>query len=144
LTSEINTIKVEDPNANWLATNVETDPSGLLGALLYANGVKSLGGINNYPDLNKWDKIDPSGSFASVYNRSAHISFQLTLDNTTFSLPSVNRVVVDLNINDLKKLDVNYILSDINLATYDNTNIDFTSVFPVDKDNYTIYKVSYK
>jgi hypothetical protein len=46
-----------------------------VGNLFRVLGVHSLGGLHAIPQLALWQKLDPDGASASVYNRYAHVGF---------------------------------------------------------------------
>lgn len=60
-------IREENPDSWWLTT--END---LRQALMMANGVKVVNGVNFYPDFEKWELIDPEHKFEDEINRYAH------------------------------------------------------------------------
>lgn len=140
LSREIIDIRKENQNSNWVAL----DDSTLTGYLI-SNGVKCLNADNFYPDLNLWSKVDLKKKYFNLYNRYAHIDLGLTTDNTSFILIHPDLIKINLNIDDLKKLNVNYILTKSNLSVaYKNKNIHFINIYAKDKDGYYIYKVDYK
>jgi hypothetical protein len=138
---EIQKVRKSDPNANWMSNDNEM--SGALGVLIYANGAKSLSGINNYPDYKKWSAIDPDKKYSKIYNRSAHITFSIVQAKTNFQLVTDSVFNVNINVNDIKKLNVKYIVSSKILEQYNNSNITFKPLFKRDNKNYTIYEVVY-
>lgn len=143
IAKEIQQVTKNDTNAMWMGVDNESEELGVLGTLIYANGAKSLGGINNYPDYKKWSAIDPSKKYSNIYNRSAHITFEIVQTNTDFKLIADNCFRVNININDIKKLNAKYIVSNKNLEEYNNSNIAFKPLFKRDNKNYTIYEVIY-
>lgn len=144
IASEIQFIKKSEPDAVWMGLDAdENDGLAILDVLIYANGAKTIGGINNYPDYAKWSLIDPSGKYSYIYNRSAHITFQIVNNNTNFTAIGKNAFRVNINVNDIKKFNVKYILSNKNLEQYNNENVTFKARFARDNRNYTVYEVSY-
>lgn len=141
LSIEIQQVKSKDPDANWMP--VSDDVSGALGVLAYSNGVKSLGGINNYPDYKKWLAIDPKKQYANIYNRSAHITFSVVNTKTNFKLVTYSVFKVNINVDDIEKLNVKYIITNENLDNYNNGNVTFKQLFSRDSKNNTIYEVNY-
>jgi hypothetical protein len=144
LSSEIRAVYKMDKTAEWLPDETVNWLGGT-GILIYANGAKSVGGINNYPDMGKWSKIDPKHKYANIYNRSAHVSFCVvgTTVPTTFTLHGVNAFRVNINVGDLKKLSIKYIVSNRDLTGLDSATVHFKALFARDGKNYTIYRVSY-
>lgn len=143
ISKEIQKVSKNDPDAMWIAVDNDSEVSGALGVLIYANGARSLAGINNYPDYGKWSVIDPSREYSNIYNRSAHITFQIVESKTNFQLIVNNVFRVNININDIEKLNIKYIVSNKNLDQYNNSNVNFKEMFPRDNKNYTIYEVIY-
>jgi hypothetical protein len=135
---EVKGIVNKDAGANWIANG-----SNVYGAFLYANGAKSLGGVNFYPDMAKWKILDPNGTYSKIYNRYAHISFYLTNGNTRFVLEMADSIGVYLNMADLKKLNVGYILSQQDLSKWSSKNVLLLNMYPNDKSILHIYKVVY-
>lgn len=97
----------KNPDAWWLTT-VTDQTQGLL----MANGAKVINGVNFYPDYEKWKLIDPDLSQKKLENRYAHIEINLT-NNKESELSLIrgqDLIHVDLAADDLKKLDVSYIV----------------------------------
>ncbi len=99
-------LKEHDPAGKWMVHN-----SLELGNFLVALGVKTLNSVHYYPDLKTWKLLDPGGYYYQVYNRYAHVQVQLTNEQTHFMLVQKDYFILFLNINDLKKTGVKYILS---------------------------------
>ena len=91
------------------------------GDFLLANGVNVINSTHYYPDLKLWSKLDREGKYEDIYNRYAHIIIDITEEDTNFELNQEDVVKVNVNINELSKLDVRYILSNKNLEEF-NTN----------------------
>lgn len=142
LSKEIQSIDQKDPDAVWMSA-IKNDPTGALGAFLYANGAKSLGGVNSIPDKKKWSAIDPTGKYNAVYDRSAHITFNIVTQTTSFTLTFLDSFTVNINVGDIKKLNTKYIVSDKDLSKYNDATITFTQDYPRTAQGYAIYTVSY-
>lgn len=84
--------------------------------LLIANGIRTMNAVNYYTDFEKWEAIDPDGEDENYYNRYAHILIGLTDEETSFSNESADRLNVELNAADIKKMGVRYVLA------YENGN----------------------
>lgn len=143
LAKEIHQLDKADSSAVWLADSGE-EITGALGIFLYANGARSVGGINNYPDFKKWAAIDPNQNFEDIYNRSAHISFRIVKSPTVFTLVQPGAYVVSINVNDLSKLNIRYVVSNQPITSMNSGNIQFKALFKPDKKGYTIYQVDYQ
>ena len=74
-------------------------------------GAPTINSLNIYPDLDRWQKLDPTGEAFSVYNRYAHISIVLTDAPTEFHLNGPDYFTINLNPADLPKLGARYIFS---------------------------------
>lgn len=144
LSSEIRAVNAKDKTAEWLPDET-VNWLGATGILIYANGANSVGGINNYPDMAKWSKLDPQHKYVDVYNRSAHVSFCIVDPTvpTTFTTHGANCFRVNINVGDLKKLSIKYVVSNRDLTKFDSSTIQFKALFARDGKNYTIYSVSY-
>jgi len=131
ITQKILSLKERDPDAKWMVNN-----SPQLGNFLVALGVKSFNSVHYYPDLKTWDLLDPGKSYFQIYNRYAHVQVQLTNEQTYFKLVQKDYFILFLNINDLKKTGVKYILSRGQLTTPLLREVDY-----VWRDALFIYEV---
>ncbi|MGI5888945.1 MAG: DUF7657 domain-containing protein [Oscillospiraceae bacterium] len=95
----------EEEEGTWLAIGGWAEQS-----LLLANGMQVLNAVNYYPDFEKWELIDPDGTYMNEYNRYAHITINLADQETSIGNPYPDQVFVVLNPQDLEKLGVKYIL----------------------------------
>ncbi len=87
-------------------------------------GAKALNGVHAYPQLELWRKLDPAGHSRSVYNRYAHIVFDLpaAADEVRFDLVQPDLFVVYLHPAHpgFAALQADYILGlDHQTATFD-------------------------
>ena len=73
-------------------------------------GAPTINCCNIYPNLERWKKLDAGENF-KIYNRYANI--QMTLQNapTEFILTAIDCMKINLNVEDLPKLEVKYIFS---------------------------------
>lgn len=133
-------VRSSEPNGIWLST--ENDA---MGAFLYANGLKTLNGIDFYPDLDKWSKIDNYKNNKSIYNRYAHITFKVYQGETIFKLLGLDNIEVMINSEDLRNLSVKYILTKEDLSQYSGySNVYFKEIYKKDKDGFYIFNVVYR
>ena len=140
LSKQIIDIKQNDPSSNWVVLD-----NTYLSGYLISNGVKCLNADNFYPDLNLWSKLDVNKKYFNIYNRYAHINLVLTTNNTTFKLLHPDSIQINLNLSDISKMNIKYILTKTNLTTaFKNNNIYFNNIYPKDKDGFYIYKVEIK
>ncbi|MDD6666851.1 MAG: hypothetical protein PUE58_02590 [Lachnospiraceae bacterium] len=106
-------IAAEDKDAVWIgATDVNAQ-------YLVANGIKTLNGINEWPNYDWIDKIDPGHSYEKVWNRYAHISIVLGT-STSFGLYQQDVYILQLSPSDLRKMGATYIYT---FSPYDDATI---------------------
>lgn len=114
LVTEALEVQEEDPDAYWLATNsLQTQE------LLLANGIKVLNAVNFYPDVEKWDLIDPTHENEEFYNRYLHMLIELTEEPTSYVQATPDSAVIHLNVEELKKWNIKYLVVNKN-AGYEN------------------------
>lgn len=138
LTVKVRQIRSDDPEACWISLENST-----MGAYLYAVGVKDLDGINYYPDMAKWEIIDPDGSFTDEYNRYAHITFSLSSAVPPHENPSPDAISVRLKTSMLQKLKVGYVLTSQKMEPFDDSVATFQLRTPKALNGYYIYYVKY-
>lgn len=125
----------KDPDAIWVTQGMKANP-------LIPAGAKTLNSINNYPDLEKWQQFDEDNKYYDVYNRYASIGIVLQNESdTSFKLGGPSWFDVNLNVNDLEKLNVSYIATNQNLNKFSNDNVSFEEIYH--DYEYKIYKVKY-
>lgn len=132
---EVESIVHQDPNGKWIVSELKTN-------YIIATGAKTISSINVYPDLDKWHVIDPNGQYEDIYNRYAHITVDFQNEtNTTFNLVSADLIHINMNVNDLEKLNVSYISTPKDLEQFSNGNVTFEKIY--EKDSYKIYHLKY-
>ena len=139
LTKDIYQVTIDDDDEGlWLVEGV-TYPMINLPVMV---GASTINSTNVYPNLERWKKLDPNGQYEEIYNRYAHISVDIQTDNPTyFELVFLDHFKVNLNINDLKTLDVEYILSSNDLEQHNDENQTFNLI--EQEGDYKIYQVVY-
>jgi len=82
------------------------------GDYMIAAGAPTINSTNIIPALERWEMFDPEHDYIDVYNRFVHIYIGFNTEKTTFGkeLDGGGIIGIDLAMNDLKKLDVKYIL----------------------------------
>lgn len=136
ISQQIIDIKNTDKNAFWLVDDVYP-----YGNFPMAMGAKSFSATNSYMDTIKWSLIDPERKFNEFYNRYCQVSVDIIFEGDTwFELLSVEHILVHLNVNDMKKLGIDYILSK---KDYSNNieELNLNQVYHDDKSNFSIYRV---
>lgn len=128
----IKEISASDSQALWL-----TD-SSLEGQACVAAGVPTITSINIYPQLDRWQALDPSGTYRDVYNRYALIYLRLG-DQTAFQNPTPDSVLVTLAPNDAPKLKATYWLSGEELSRWNTDSVSFVPV--KDVGGLTVFRI---
>ena len=99
---------------------------------LAIHGIPVINTVNNYPVLSRLKELDPTGEYSEIYNRYAHVSINLvTNEKTNFVLNTTDFYTININVKDLSKIGVKYIVStnEINISSlnlsllYDNDGI---------------------
>ncbi len=88
--------------------------------LLY--GLPTINSTNIYPSFETWGKLDKEQKYEDIYNRYAHIILKLSENSKIdkFELVRADLFRVNVTIEDLSTLDVQYVLSSENLNKYVN------------------------
>lgn len=138
ISKNVQNIDTEDNNSVWLV-----DGDRFLGNLLIANGKKTINNCNIYPNLDLWKRLDPNNKYNDVYNRYAHILINIVDDkNIEPEFFSYNDDCFDLNCNidQIKLLGVDYIVSKHNLCNFKHDNN--VKVEQISSDGiYSIYRI---
>ena len=132
---EIRKIVNNDKKSVWISYNSVT-----LQNFALLNNAKVLNSTNIYPNLKIWYKLDKNKKYLNVYNRYAHIVINFTDNNTTFKLNQSDMFTLNLNYNDIDKLNVKYVLSSENLMSDVKFINKFHSIY--EKDGIYIYKLN--
>ncbi|MBQ9024289.1 MAG: hypothetical protein IJ105_03595 [Bacilli bacterium] len=131
---EIKKIVKQDKDARWIATNSFVLPNYAL-----MQGAKVINSTNIYPNLKIWKKIDYGKDDSDIYNRYSHIQIELTESQTDFELMQPDYFKLYLNYNDIKKLRIDYIISDKQLIFPDYYIQHINEIY--NNDNIYIYKI---
>ena len=101
--------------APWLEVGEAPDADGVL----TASGVPLLSGLSWYPDDPAWLRVDPARQHAQIWNRLAHVRFELTADTTPlqFSLPYPDVILLSGGVcsDGIRALEPGVIVSDVPL-----------------------------
>ncbi len=127
-------------NGRWI-TDV-----GTLENVNIMSGVPSLSGVYDYPQLNLWKPLDPTGSQQYLYNRYAHVNFVLDR-NTAVSAPSklILPVADHLGVLTepcgpfLKQADVRFIVTEVPIVD-SCASLQQSIKFPA--HNFLIYRIN--
>ncbi|MBQ6797283.1 MAG: hypothetical protein IJP10_04630, partial [Clostridia bacterium] len=92
-----------------------------------------------YPDVDRWKELDPNGEYEDVYNRFCHITFNITTEDTKFTLRHGDAITLDLSVEDMELVGIDYVMTHKVYDSYDGCS--FEQVAEV--DGWRIYKISY-
>ena len=141
---EVSHIVESDPNAIWVVEGHEMFINEIIGV-----GAHTLNSVNIYPNFDLFSKLDPTNQSYNTYNRYSHLkivfqnSFPTVIEiPSSTTLEKSDHVVVSLNTQDMKKLNITYILSKEDLSSLSNDNVTFSQIF--EDNGVKIYKINYK
>ena len=125
------------PKSLWI-----TESHGLIKNVPIMFGAPTINSINVYPALERWKKLDPEGKNFKIYNRYAHIAIKLQDKPTEFEFIALDQFRIKLNVSDLPKLNVGYILSSNGgLQNLSKPNIEIVRIY--NDAGIFIYKINY-
>lgn len=133
--NEIQRIASKDSEAKWIAYD-----SGVTAQFILACGAPAINSVNKYPNMELWNKLDPTGNNEYIYNRYAHFAISFTDGETNMELIQDDVIRLNLGFKDLKKTEAKYIFSTQPLNV-DNQYAVFNEVY-YDYGAY-IYEVYY-
>jgi len=94
-----------DKNEKWISLDhVFYGPSFLI-----VSGAPTINSTQFYPNLELWHALDPERRYEEVYNRYAHVSVELTAENTSFVLWHPDHMLLRLSYHDLATTGVRFI-----------------------------------
>lgn len=134
---DVEQIAKSDKEGLWIAEDTIA-----MANFCIAAGAPTINSTNAYPYLERWREFDQEGNYADIYNRYAHIILSLQNDTpTAFLLQQDDAFRVSLNWNDMKKLNVRYILTQ---KEYEASPTDEIELSLIARNNgYNIYSTSY-
>lgn len=103
---QIRDLVKEDPQAIWLVVDMAY-PATNIPAMA---GADCLNTTQTYPQKTRWEMLDQEGEYEDIYNRYCHIRASLG-SKTILELVSTDYVEVTLSPEELKKLNIRYIVS---------------------------------
>ena len=101
-------------------------------------GAPTINSTNVYPNLDRWQLLDPDGQYEDVYNRYAHIAVDLTTEKTRFDLIQADSLLLTLNFKDLKILNVKYILTAEDYSSQECADMGYQLI--AQDEGYNIYQ----
>ncbi len=121
---EVSTIVSQDPDAKWIVSSpIYIDE-------IIPVGAHTINSVNIYPNFELWSKLDSKGENVSSYNRYAHLPVVIQNESkTTFDNYQPDAIMIYLNIEDVKNLNVTYILTKDDLTHYSNQNVTFVEIY---------------
>lgn len=121
---EVSSIVNQNPNANWIVTT-----PFFINEIIPV-GAHTINSVNIYPNFELWSKFDHNGENIDSYNRYAHLPVTIQNESPTIFNNYQNDVIeINLNVNDIKKINVTYILTKDDLSMYSNENISFVEIY---------------
>ena len=109
LAHAISEIVEEDPDAKWIALD-----NWVISNFCAACGASTITSNNYMPNFALWQSLFDEETYLSyndIYNRYANMTANITEGETTLTLIQADLVQLDINPDDLKKIDVEYIVS---------------------------------
>ncbi len=107
-------------------------------------GAPTINTTNVYPDLERWEQFDTEKKDFSKYNRYAHIIINIvdeTSQEPVFFNPYDDQLVVNLQPDQLKVLQVKHIMTDKDLSGLSSEEIQFNETEKIGR--YYLYQVEY-
>ena len=127
-----------EPDAKWIAVDVNFT----LNNFIMANGAQVVNGTNFLPDFDKWKLLDKANLYEESWNRYAHQLVTIVDDSTSVALEQNDSIHVYLNVEDLKKMDIEYVFTQTDiLGLISDHNMECDEVF--EQDGYHVYQISY-
>lgn len=142
LIQKIESIVENDPNAVWVVEGHEIYINSILPV-----GAHTLNSVNTYPNYELWSKLDPNNEHEEVWNRYAHLKivfqdqFPTVIETPTSLGNTSDHVVLTLNVDDMEKLNISYILSRAELEDLSNDNVTFSKIYS--NNGFFIYNIKY-
>lgn len=125
----------ENPQGIWIGgTQINSQ-------YLIANGIKVLNGINEYPNYDWIDLLDPEHKYEEVWNRYAHIFITLD-DRTYFELIATDSYCVHLTYQNLKDMKVEYYYTNEKANEEKMEKFSLELLYENDNTGQYIYKIN--
>lgn len=136
LAKEIRRIDQQDPG-KWIMLD-----DWIMPKYVYAQGVDCLNYLSWPPRFDLFEPLDEDGEFRDIYNRYAHVTVSLTTEKTSFALNVTDSITVYLNVNDLQKWNVEYVMVHGELSE-EIEDVRFELLYYDDLDHMNIYRAHY-
>lgn len=126
ISNEIKALVSKDEDSVFLASD-----SGItLSNYIAVNGAKTINTTNYIPNLKLYKVLDESGKYIDVYNRYEHVAVNIVDKSTEFILNQADYITINLNYNDVCKINVDYIVT--------NNSNEYYNEFELIYDEYGI------
>ena len=105
-------------------------------------GVKTLNSINTYPNVDVLNILDKDKKYSDVYNRYAHVLVNLIHENNItdkFVLIALDCFQINMTVDDILKLNINYILTNRELEEFNNDRVNFEQIFSGKTKYFDVY-----
>ncbi len=136
LVQSVKEVDENDDGQLWIAEGWSPTANACLAA-----GASTVNSTNNYPDLERWESIDPDKQYEDIYNRYAHIDVDLVESDTSFELVQPDLFRVKMNFAELRTLGIKYCVSPEEYSGQTLDGVTFEKVR--DSGPYKIYRLSY-
>ena len=107
-------------------------------------GVPVINCTNTYPDMERWKTLDETNQYEDIYNRYAHIGIKIRKNEQEygekFQLMNADAFDVYILPEEVKKLEVKYILTVNELEKYNKQEVTFEKIYEFNQ--YKIYKIN--
>lgn len=137
ITKAINKINTQEKGL-WL---VEYLGTGFIN-LPISQGASTFNSINTYPNFEAFKKIDKEHKYENVYNRYASIIvtlFNNTENTDKFQLLYPDAFKINITVDELLELGINYIFTGRSLESFNNNKVTFEKLYKTDTGNCTFY-----
>lgn len=132
---KVSEIVALDPDAKWIGYDTIIFPQFLI-----ANGAPTINSVNYIPNMELWQKLDPTGAYNEVYNRYCHVCCVFTNEPTSFTLTQPDLIILRLNYEDIAKTEVKYVFTPYQLSE-SSDSLDFSLIYS--EENVFIYEIIY-
>lgn len=135
--------QINDKNSGlWIVDSKDKSGLPIINIPLMV-GAATINSTNVYPNLERWQILDPNKTNVDIYNRYAHISVNLvnTEVEKQFELTYADQFTVNLSVEDLALLDVKYVLTKRSLTELNTDRVRFIEKSVA--NGFRIYEVEY-
>lgn len=113
LAKEVQKLVSQNKDALWIVNEFNGNKTS---NYLAANGAKTINTTANYPNVELYKKLFEQNylerDIEFIYNRYAHIKVEITDEKTSLEYLGADGFEIYININDLDKINVTYVVSD--------------------------------